>query len=69
MGDATVHDLRRSFATWHGEIGTPPDILSALLSHAPTTVTKQVYDQSTGLEPKRRAMEVLGRVVRARVRQ
>jgi integrase len=57
IGDCTIHDLRRTFATWHGELGTPPDILSSLLSHAPNTITKQVYDHSTGLEPKRQWME------------
>lgn len=57
IGDATVHDLRRTFATWHGEIGTPPEILAALLGHAPNTITKQVYDQSLLLERRREAME------------
>lgn len=57
IGDATVHDLRRSFATWHGELGTPPEILSALLGHAPNSITRQVYDQSLLLERRREAME------------
>lgn len=57
IGDATVHDLRRSFATWHGELGTPPDILSALLGHAPNSITARVYDQSILLERRRDAME------------
>lgn len=56
IGDATVHDLRRTFATWHGEIGTPPEILSALLNHTPATITAKVYDLSTNLEPRRQAM-------------
>ena len=60
IGDATVHDLRRTFATWHGELGTPPDILSGLLGHTPATITRQVYDQSTGLDAKRTAMEAYG---------
>jgi integrase len=58
IGDATVHDLRRTFATWHGEIGTPPEVISALLNHAPTTITGQVYNRASNLEPRRRAMEV-----------
>ncbi len=57
VGDAVVHDLRRTFATWHGEIGTPPEILSALLNHAPTTMTGKVYNRATNIEPRRRAME------------
>ena len=57
VGDAVLHDLRRTFATWHGEIGTQPEILTALLNHAPTTMTGKVYNRATNLEPKRRAME------------
>jgi integrase len=57
IGDATVHDLRRTFATAHGELGTPSDILSGLLGHTPTTITRAVYDHSTLMEPKRQAME------------
>ena len=56
VGDATVHDLRRTFATWHGEIGTSPEVLSALLNHSPKSITGQVYDHSSILEPRRRAM-------------
>lgn len=57
IGTASLHDLRRSFATHLGELGTPPDILSALLGHAPTTITKQVYDHSKLIEAKRKTME------------
>lgn len=56
IGDATVHDLRRTFATWHGELGTPPEVISALLNHAPTTITAQVYNRASNLEPRRKAM-------------
>jgi integrase len=56
IGDATVHDLRRTFATWHGELGTPPDVISALLNHAPTTITGQVYNRASNIEPRRQAM-------------
>ena len=67
IGDATVHDLRRTFATWHSEIGTSAEVLSALLNHAPVTTTAQVYDRATNLEPRRKAMQTwcgwLGRVV------
>lgn len=52
----TVHDLRRTFATFHGELGTSPEILSGLLAHSPDTITRRVYDRSTNLEPKRAAM-------------
>jgi integrase len=56
VGDATVHDIRRTFATWHGEIGTQPEILAALMNHAPTTITAAVYNRASNLEPRRRAM-------------
>lgn len=56
IGDATVHDVRRTFATWHGEIGTSPEVISALLNHAPTNITAQVYNRASNLEPRRRAM-------------
>ena len=56
IGDATVHDLRRTFGTWHGEIGTPPEVLSALLNHSPKSITEQVYNRASILEPRRRAM-------------
>lgn len=55
---ARVHDLRRTFATWHGELGTAPEVLSALLNHAPTHITASVYNRASLLEPRRRAMEV-----------
>jgi len=56
IGDATVHDLRRTMATWLGELGTPKDLVSALLNHAPKGVTDQHYNQSTLLGPKKKAM-------------
>lgn len=56
--DPTVHDIRRTFATWHGELGTQPEILAALLNHAATSITGQVYNRATLLEPRRRAMEI-----------
>jgi integrase len=30
----TIHDLRRTFASIHGKIGTPPHIIEILLNHA-----------------------------------
>ncbi len=56
VGDATIHDLRRTFATVHGELGTPPEILKALLNHTPTEITEKVYNLAVNLEPRRKAM-------------
>ena len=58
IGDARVHDLRRTFATWHGEMGTPAPVLSALLNHAPSNITDAVYNRATNIEPRRQAMQV-----------
>ena len=57
VGDARVHDLRRTFTTWNSEIGTSPEILSSLLNHTPQSITGRVYDRSENIEPKRAAME------------
>jgi integrase len=58
VGDATIHDLRRTFATVHGELGTPPEILKSLLNHTPRDITERVYNRATNLEPRRRAMAI-----------
>jgi integrase len=57
IGNATIHDLRRVFATAHGELGTPLDVLRLLLNHAPTTITEKHYNLARNLEPCRKAME------------
>lgn len=56
IGDATVHDIRRTFATYLGELGTAPEILSALLNHVPVSITGAVYNRASNIEPRRRAM-------------
>jgi hypothetical protein len=56
IGDASVHDLRRTFATVHGEIGTSPAILKALLNHTPQEITERVYNLAAYPVPRRRAM-------------
>jgi integrase len=33
--DATVHDLRRTMATWMGEQGVRPDVIDLVLHHLP----------------------------------
>jgi integrase len=57
IADATVHDLRRTFATWHSKTGTPLEVISALLNHAPNNITGQVYIHATNPQPRRIAME------------
>lgn len=60
IGDATIHDLRRAFATVHGELGTPPEILKALMNHTPQEITERVYNHASNIEPRRKAMTVWG---------
>ncbi len=57
INDGTLHDLRRTFATTHGDIGTAPEIISALLNHTPSTITARVYNRAAMIEPRQRAME------------
>lgn len=53
----TVHDLRRSFATIHASIGTPPHITETLLNHKSGTLggIAAVYNQYTYLTEMRTA--------------
>jgi integrase len=57
IGDTTVHDLRRTMATWLGELGIAPDLIGALLNHSKKGITGQVYNQATMLDARRQAME------------
>jgi integrase len=57
VGDARIHDLRRTFATGHGELGTPHRIIQALLNHTPQEITERVYNLANNIEERRRAME------------
>lgn len=57
IGNATVHDLRRTVATWMGEIGIDKDLIAAVLNHAPKGVTAAHYNHASLLGPKTKAME------------
>ena len=57
IGDATVHDLRRTFATHLGELGIAPETIRVLLNHAATDLTGRVYNRSINLDARRHAME------------
>jgi integrase len=57
IGDATVHDLRRTMATWLGELETPKDLISALLNHTPKGITDLHYNKASLLGPKQKAMD------------
>lgn len=60
IADATVHDLRRTVATWMGEIGIAKDLIASILNHAPKGVTEVHYNKATMLGQKRKAMERWG---------
>ncbi len=58
IGDVTLHDLRRTFASVGARLGYPELFLSALLGHAAGTVT-QGYAR-LGADPLREAVEAIG---------
>ena len=57
--DWTIHDLRRTFATIHAKIGTPPHIIEALLNHASGQISgvAAIYNRYQYADEKRSAMQ------------
>lgn len=55
----TLHDLRRTYRTIHGQIGTPSEIGERLINHAAAVVTdvEEIYDRYTYLREMRGAIE------------
>jgi integrase len=54
-----LHDLRRTYRSTHGEIGTPREIAERLINHAAgvTTDVEEIYDRWTYLPEMRAAIE------------
>ncbi len=54
----TLHDLRRTYATIHAQLGTPPHIIEALLNHATGQISgvSAVYNRWTYLPEMREAV-------------
>jgi len=54
----TLHDLRRTFRTLHGQIGTPSEIGERLINHAAAVVSdvEEIYDRYTYLKEMRLAV-------------
>ena len=54
----TMHDLRRTFSTFHARIGTPPHVTEALLNHKTGTrlPIQRIYDRHTYLPEMRSAI-------------
>jgi integrase len=55
----TLHDLRRTYRSTHGEIGTAPEIAERLINHAAAVQTdvEAIYDRWTYLPQMRTAVE------------
>ena len=62
----TVHDLRRTWRTWAGELGIPVDLAEKALGHvaanqaAGFSAAADIYDRSERLDARREAMELVG---------
>jgi integrase len=55
----TIHDLRRTAATWMAKNGTPPHVLAAILNHTPgsTMGVTSIYNRFRYTEERRAALE------------
>jgi integrase len=62
----TLHDLRRTYRTNHGRIGTPPHIGERLINHISgvTSEVEEIYDLWTYLPEMRKATENYGAHIR-----
>jgi integrase len=52
-----THDLRRTCATWLGNLDVPDEIIERVLNHAPHSVTRKHYNHASQLESVRVALE------------
>jgi len=59
----TPHDLRRTAATRLAALGTPSDLVSAILNHAPAGVTARVYNHHDDVAGKRTALTAWAREI------
>ena len=59
LSDWTIHDLRRTVATYMAQANVPPHVLSALLNHSPGKVQgiTAVYNRFRYLAERRDALE------------
>jgi len=55
----TLHDLRRTYATIHAQLGTPPHIIEALLNHKSGIISgvAATYNRFQYIEPMREAVQ------------
>ena len=61
----TIHDLRRSAATWMAGAGVPPHVLAAILNHTPgsTQGVTSIYNRFRYTEERREALGKWGEYV------
>lgn len=62
MENWTIHDLRRTAATWMAQNGVPPHVLSAILNHSPGSAmgVTAIYNRFRYTEERRQALEAWG---------
>lgn len=67
--DWTIHDLRRTFATVHAQIGTPPHIIERLLNHKSGVVSgvSAIYNRYHYLPQMREALDAYERYLEPRI--
>lgn len=58
VGDITVHDLRRTMATYLGNQGVHPVVLEMILGHAGEGVTRKHYNHAMMTDQVRQAMQL-----------
>lgn len=61
----TIHDLRRTFSSLHGEIGTPPHIVERLINHITGTISgvAAIYNRYQYVPEMREAMANYERLI------
>jgi integrase len=52
-----LHDVRRTVASRLGELGTPDEVISRVLGHAPQGVTARHYNHAQRLDEQRAALD------------
>lgn len=67
--DWNIHDLRRTFATIHAQIGTPPHIIEAMLNHKSGQISgvAAIYNRYRYLPEMRNALEAYERYLEPRI--
>lgn len=67
--DWTIHDLRRTYATIHAQLGTPPHVIEALLNHKTGIISgiAATYNRYRYLDEMRAAVSVFEKHLTATV--